>query len=60
LTIAHHALKAGHRGALNFWLFITIVLGHALALFCANECTHAYTEQNLKLSTGVYGSTFSC
>jgi cytochrome c oxidase subunit 3 len=24
LTLAHHALKAGHRGALKFWLFVTI------------------------------------
>ena len=27
LTVAHHALKAGHRGALKFWLFVTIALG---------------------------------
>jgi len=58
LTIAHHALKAGHRGALNFWLFITIVLGFTFLGFQAHEYAHAYTEQNLKLSTGVYGSTF--
>src|SRR5258705_7588687 len=58
LTIAHHALKTGHRGALNFWLFITIVLGFTFLGFQAHEYTHAYTEQNLKLSTGVYGSTF--
>ena len=58
LTIAHHALKAGHRGALNFWLFVTIVLGFTFLAFQAHEYIHAYTEQNLKLSTGVYGSTF--
>src|SRR6267154_2203313 len=46
LTIAHHALKAGHRGALNFWLFVTIVLGFTFLGFQAHEYTHAYTEQN--------------
>jgi len=58
LTIAHHALKAGHRGALKFWLFITIALGATFLGFQAYEYTHAYSELNLKLSTGVYGSTF--
>ena len=58
LTLAHHALKAGHRGALKFWLFITIVLGFSFLGFQAYEYTHAYSELNLKLSTGVYGSTF--
>ena len=58
LTIAHHALKAGHRGALKFWLFVTIVLGFTFLGFQAYEYTHAYSELNLKLSTGVYGSTF--
>jgi len=58
LTIAHHALKAGNRGALKFWLFITIVLGFSFLCLQAFEYHHAYTEFNLKLSTGVYGSTF--
>jgi cytochrome c oxidase subunit 3 len=58
LTVAHHALKAGHRGALKFWLFATIVLGFTFLGFQAYEYSHAYSELNLKLSTGVYGSTF--
>ena len=58
LTVAHHALKAGHRGALKLWLFITIVLGFTFLGFQAYEYTHAYSALNLKLSTGVYGSTF--
>ncbi len=58
LTIAHHALKAGHRGALAFWLFVTIALGFTFLGFQAYEYHHAYSELNLKLSTGVYGSTF--
>ncbi len=58
LTIAHHALKAGHRGQLTLWLFLTIVLGFTFVGFQAYEYHHAYSEMNLKLSTGVYGSTF--
>jgi len=58
LTLAHHALKAGHRGPLKFWLFITIVLGFTFLGFQAYEYHHAYTEMNLRLTTGVYGSTF--
>ena len=58
LTIAHHALKAGHRGALTLWLGVTILLGVLFLGFQAYEYIHAYSELNLKLSTGVYGSTF--
>src|SRR5260370_30256292 len=58
LTIAHHALKDGRRGALKLWLFLTIVLGFTFVGFQAYEYHHAYPEMNLKLSSGVYGSTF--
>jgi cytochrome c oxidase subunit III len=58
LTIAHHALKAGHRGTLKLWLAITIALGFTFLGFQAYEYFHAYSALNLKLSTGVYGSTF--
>jgi cytochrome c oxidase subunit 3 len=58
LTVAHHALKADHRGRLKVWLFATIVLGFAFLSFQVYEYVHAYSALNLKLSTGVYGSTF--
>jgi len=58
LTVAHHGLKAGHRGQLKLWLFLTIALGCTFLGFQAYEYMHAYSELNLKLSTGVYGSTF--
>jgi cytochrome c oxidase subunit III len=58
LTVAHHALKQGHRGQLKFWLFATIVLGFTFLGFQAYEYIHAYHSLNLKLTTGVYGSTF--
>jgi cytochrome c oxidase subunit 3 len=58
LTIAHHALKAGQRGALKFWLGATVLLGFLFLGFQAYEYLHAWRDLNLKLSTGVYGSTF--
>jgi cytochrome c oxidase subunit 3 len=58
LTLAHHALKQGHRAQLNGWLFATIALGFTFLGFQAYEYFHAYHALNLKLSTGVYGSTF--
>jgi cytochrome c oxidase subunit 3 len=58
LTVAHHGLQTGHRGTLKLWLFATIVLGFTFLGFQAYEYIHAYHGLNLKLSTGVYGSTF--
>lgn len=58
LTISHHALRAGHRSKTAFWLFATILLGAVFMGFQAYEYHHAYTELNLKLTSGIYGSTF--
>ncbi|MDE2429338.1 MAG: cytochrome c oxidase subunit 3 [Burkholderiales bacterium] len=58
LTIAHHALRAGHRGKTAFWLLATILLGATFMGFQAYEYIHAYHELNLKLTSGIYGSTF--
>jgi cytochrome c oxidase subunit 3 len=58
LTIAHHALRAGHRAKTAIWLFATILLGATFMGFQAYEYMHAYSELNLKLSSGIYGSTF--
>lgn len=58
LTISHHALRANHRGKAAFWLFATIVLGAVFMGFQAYEYMHAYSELNLKLTSGIYGSTF--
>lgn len=59
LTIAHHALKANHRGTLLLFLALTFILGFTFLGFQAYEYSHAYSELNLKLSTaGIYGSTF--
>jgi len=58
LTIAHHALRAGHRARTALFLFATIVLGFTFLGFQAYEYMHAYSELNLKLTSGIYGSTF--
>ncbi len=58
LTIAHHALLAGHRAKTAIWLFATILLGATFMGFQAYEYMHAYSELNLKLTSGIYGSTF--
>ena len=58
LTIAHHALRAGHRAKTAFWLAATILLGAVFMGFQAYEYSHAYSELNLKLTSGIYGSTF--
>jgi cytochrome c oxidase subunit III len=58
ITIAHHALKAGQRGQLLFWLAATVVLGVVFLGFQAYEYIHAYRDLNLTLGSGIYGSTF--
>jgi cytochrome c oxidase subunit 3 len=58
ITLAHHALRAARRSALMFWLGATIVLGASFLYFQATEYHEAYTELNLTLGSGIYGSTF--
>ena len=58
LTISHHALLASNRTKAALWLFITILLGATFMGFQAYEYFHAYTELNLKLTSGAFGSTF--
>ena len=58
LTIAHHAIRSGERAKTALWLFATILLGAVFMGFQVFEYMHAYTELNLKLTSGIYGSTF--
>ena len=58
LTISHHALRLGDRSKTALWLAATILLGAIFMGFQAYEYHHAYTELNLKLTSGIYGSTF--
>ena len=58
VTFAHWALKNGNNRALCWWLFATVLLGFTFVYFQAGEYYHAYTELNVKFSSGIYGSTF--
>jgi cytochrome c oxidase subunit 3 len=58
LTISHHALQAANRSKAIFWLAATVLLGATFMGFQAYEYMHAYSELNLKLTSGIYGSTF--
>ena len=58
LTIAHHALKDNRRGPLTFWMAVTILLGVTFLGLQAYEYVHAYRDLNLKLTSGIFGSTF--
>ncbi len=58
VTFAHHFLRAGKRLGLNIALFLTFALGFLFVYLQAVEYGHAYQELGLRLSTGIYGSTF--
>lgn len=58
VTIAHHALKKDNRTRVKVWLAATIVLALAFLAFQVEEYVHAYTELDLTLQSGIYGSTF--
>jgi cytochrome c oxidase subunit III len=58
LTIAHHALIANKRSKTIFWMWVTVALGIAFLALQVQEYMHAYSDLNLKLSSGIYGSTF--
>ena len=58
LTIAHHALIAGQRSKTIGFMWLTVALGIVFLFVQGYEYSHAYSELNLKLTSGVYGSTF--
>jgi cytochrome c oxidase subunit 3 len=58
VTIAHHSLIAGKRGTLTVFLAATFLLGFTFVYLQAHEYIYAYEHMNLKLTTGIYGSTF--
>ncbi len=58
LTIAHHALIAGNRAKTITWMWITVALGAIFLGVQAYEYVHAYRDLNLKLTSGIFGSTF--
>jgi cytochrome c oxidase subunit 3 len=58
LTISHHAMVVGNRSKTAIWLAATILLGAVFMGFQVYEYMHAYQDLNLKLTSGIYGSTF--
>ncbi len=58
LTIAHHALLASDRAKTILFMWCTVALGIVFLFVQGYEYHHAYAEMNLKLSSGIYGSTF--
>src|SRR5579862_9138028 len=58
VTIAHHALRAGNRTILKVFLALTFLLGFTFVSLQVHEYGEAYRELGLRLSTGIYGSTF--
>ena len=58
LTWAHWGLLKNNRTQLKIGLALTILLGAAFLFLQIEEYGEAYSHLNLKLSTGVYGSTF--
>jgi len=58
VTLAHHAIRHADRQKFVLWLLATVALGFLFVGLQAYEYAHAYGELNLKLSSGIYGSTF--
>lgn len=58
LTIAHHALLANQRTKTIVFMWFTVLLGSVFLGLQAFEYYEAYAHLNLKLSSGIYGSTF--
>jgi len=58
LTIAHHALQAGNRGKTIAFMWMTVLLGVIFLGVQGYEYYHAYVDLNLKLNSGIFGSTF--
>jgi cytochrome c oxidase subunit 3 len=58
VTMAHWALKKSQRGALILWLAATVALGVLFLFLQVHEYGEAYSHLNLKLTTGIYGTTF--
>ncbi len=58
ITWAHHALRNNNRNQLIAGMVVTVALGLLFLSFQIYEYGHAYSDLNLKLTSGIYGSTF--
>ena len=58
LTIAHHALQVGNRSKTIAYMWMTVLLGVIFLSVQGYEYYHLYTDLNLRMDSGIYGSTF--
>ena len=58
VTWAHHAIRENNQKHAVWGLAATVFLGAIFLGFQVYEYIHAYRDLNLKLTSGVYGSTF--
>jgi cytochrome c oxidase subunit 3 len=58
ITIAHNLFRANDRKNTIIFMWMTVLLGMVFLGVQGYEYHHAYTEMNLKLTSGAYGSTF--
>ncbi len=58
VTMAHWALKRRDQVWTVYWLAATVLLGFSFVFLQGFEYAHAYAELNLRLDSGIYGSTF--
>jgi cytochrome c oxidase subunit 3 len=58
ITWAHWGLKKGDRTQLILGLMATVALGFLFLGLQAYEYSHAWNELNLRLDSGIYGTTF--
>jgi cytochrome c oxidase subunit III len=58
ITIAHHALLANQRAKTIAFMWLTVALGLVFLFVQGYEYFHAYNDLNLKMTSGMYGSTF--
>lgn len=58
LTIAHHALQDGNRTKTIAFMWLTVLLGAIFLCVQGYEYFYAYSALNLRLDSGIFGSTF--
>ncbi len=58
VTLAHWVLKRRDNTWMVYRLFATVALGFGFVFLQGVEYVHAYQELNLRLDSGIYGSTF--
>jgi cytochrome c oxidase subunit 3 len=58
ITVAHWGILKDRRYQTIIFQGLTVILGITFLLMQAHEYVIAYTEKGLKLSTGIYGTTF--